>query len=346
MYLSVKSWSKFLGAQKRSFRYLLNALILVPIILSACGAAATPTVGQPLVLTPLSNNVQETAAPTSTIAPTNTPVPTSTAALVTSPTSTSPAVQVETATRLPSATLASTPIPTSPVAAATATISPFFINIIADIQNNVNGVLQVLNVSGENGQANIIILNTYKDKLKQYNASFELVKYLGTYFKGVSNPALAKLFGGTQFALHIKSISIDQEYIVDTLTPYEVLAQVALAQVDQGQWEALVNAQIQMQYHVIALCSVSPNTINANSETKLVISAWLLYQSKPVIMQYVTAAWKDSTGHQYYCAGNPYDSSCNGPSGSVNPGSTVTIDVNIQAYDGLQYTCQTTYFAP
>jgi hypothetical protein len=207
-------------------------------------------------------------------------------------------------------------------------------------------VLEVLNISDENGEANIIIKNTYKDKQNQYNASYYLVQYLATYFKGISNPSLAKLFGGTQFTLHIKSISIDDEYIVDTLTPYDVLAQVAQAQVDQGQWEALVNAQVQMQYHVIALCSVSPITVMANTDTDLLITAALLYQSRPVIIQYVTAAWKDSDSVQIYCAGGSYDSSCHSHSGSVNSGSTITVDVGIQAFDGLQYTCQTSYSAP
>ena len=88
----------------------------------------------------------------------------------------------------------------------------------------------------------IIIRNAYTNKAYQYNASYNLVKYLATYFMGLSNQKLAKLFGGTQFSLHIRSISNTDEYIVDTITPYDVLVQIAQSQAEQGQWEALVNA--------------------------------------------------------------------------------------------------------
>ncbi len=352
MHLSLKPGLKLIKAHNRAVRRLLSAVILASVFLSACQAGKTSTAEKTPVYTPTAANVPVNAAPASTTKPTNPPAPTASIEVVASPTPTSPAVLADTATIMPTA--GATPTPTSLAAVPTPgipaiffpPIQPFYYNMAADIQNNVNGVLGVLNVSGENGEAYIIIREAYIDKSFQYNASYNIVKYLSTYFKGLSNLGIAKLFGGTQFTLHIKSLSITDEYIVDTITPYDVLVQVAGAQVDQGQWEALVHAQVQMQYHVTVLCDVKPNTVKANTDTNLVISAWLTYQGKQVIMQYVTAAWKDSTDHQYYCAGDPFDSSCQGHSGSVNSGSTIIVDVTIQAQDGLVYDCQAFYSAP
>lgn len=355
MHLSLPSKLMSFYAQKRIYRFLLSTIFLVPFLLSACQGAKTQTT-QPLILTPIATNAQNDSSTTSTAETVNTAVPAATTAVADSPTPTvEAATQAATATLAPtSSTLTATPAPTTTATASPASIPSIFYpgipayyyNMAADIQNNVIGVLQVLNVSGDNGQAYVIILNTYKDKKTQYNASYEIIQYLATYFKGMSNSALAKLFNGTQFAVHIKSISIDNEYIVDTVTPYAVLMQVGQSQVNQGQWEALVDAQIQMQYHVTALCSVSPNSISANTDTKLMISGWLLYQSKPVKIQYIDASWTDSNGTTIYCAGNPYDSTCHSHSGHVTPGSTITVNVTFQAYDGLKYTCKTAFSAP
>jgi hypothetical protein len=340
---------KLSGPRQYAYRFLLTLAVLVPLLLSACRGNKAPATQAPADQSPMSGNAQVAAESTSTRALTRTPAPTETRAAA-SPTPTAPAAPADTATAAPTAA-ATAPAPTvSPTEGIPAVffppIDPYYFNMAADIQNNVNGVLAVLNVSGEDGVAYIILRTAYYDKIVQYNASYNLVKYLATYFKDMSEPELAKLFGGTQFSLHIKTISNSNEYIVDTTTSYAVLTQVRQAQVNQGQWEALVNAQIQLQYHVKALCSVKPNSIPANTDQDLLIEAWLLYQGKPVTMQYVSAAWKDSADVMHYCAGRAYDSSCHGPSGVVKSGSAITVDVAIQAADGLKYTCQASYSAP
>jgi len=254
--------------------------------------------------------------------------------------------------------------PTSASAAvATQTIPPLFYNIAADIQNNVNGVEQVLNVSADNGTISILLQTTYKEKIKQYGPSFNVVQYLSTYFTPLSQQAIANLFGGAKFTILLKTFSLDDEYVMESTTPYDLMAQVAQKQVNQDLWAAQANVTIGMDYKVLALCSVSPATVPANTANTITVGAELLLANQStkggplanngaigrsagavvVKIRQVDAAWKDSTGHQYYCSGNSGDSSCQGHGGTVTPNDTITVDVNITAVDGLQYTCQTTY---
>jgi hypothetical protein len=323
---------------------LFSIILLASIFLSACGASSTPTPTQPPTAAPAATQTQEIQSPTNTTQPTNTPLPSSTATL--QPSATSTLTLVPSSTTAPSAT--ATPANTSTQGPApTRTIAPFLVDMVSDIQNHVNGVIQVLNISADNGEAYIIIRNAYTVKADQYKASYNLVYYLATtYFKGFSNSDLASKFNGTQFSLHIKSLANNNEYIVETQTPYAVLVQVAQGAADMGQWEALVDAQIQMQYGVHALCSVSPDIVDANTDTDLVVSASLSYLGEPVLIQAVNAAWKDSDSVQNYCTSRPYSTVCHGKSGNVASGSKITIDVTILAFDGLSYTCQTTVSAP
>jgi hypothetical protein len=323
---------------------LFSIILLASIFLSACGANSTPTPTPIPTAAPAATQTQEILAPTSTTQPSNTPLPSATVTLLPSPTLTQTLVPSSTAAPSSTVTAANT---ATQGPAPTRTIAPFLADMVSDIQNHVNGVIQVLNISADNGEAYIIIRNAYTAKADQYKASYNLVYYLATtYFKGSSNADLAKKFNGTQFTLHIKSLANNDEYIVDTQTPYAVLAQVAQGGADIGQWEALVGAQIQMQYSVHVLCSVSPESVYANSDTDLVISASLSYLGEPVLIQYVDATWKDSDNAQTYCASRPYRSVCHGKSGNIASGSKITIDVTILAFDGLTYTCQTAVSAP
>jgi hypothetical protein len=330
------------------YRVILVGVMLASILLSACASSATPTA---FAFTP-SGTRRVTRTPASTVTSTSTPVPTATNTLV------PPTITV---TPVPSLT----PTPTTSAETVVAqTVSSRYYNLAADIQNNVNGVEQVLNVSAENGTVTILLTTTYTEKVKQYNSSFNVVQYLSTYFTPLSQQAIANLFGGKQFTIHLKTYSLDDEYIMESTTPYELMAQVGQTQVNQNQWAAQANVTMGMDYKVIALCSVGPETVPANTNTTITISTELLLgnqstaASQPagrgifgraasgaatVKIRQVDASWKDSTGHQYYCSGNPGDSSCQGHGGTVTPNDTITIDVNITAVDGLQYTCQTTY---
>ena len=107
-----------------------------------------------------------------------------------------------------------------------------------------------------------------------------------------------------------------------------------------------MTAQIVMQYPVNVLCTAKPASVPANTDTPLSIEGWLTHARQYDRIHYLTAAWVDDTGHQFYCAGGEFDSSCQGHSGSVKPGSTITVNVAIEAADGMKFTCQTSYSAP
>jgi hypothetical protein len=328
----------------RILKAILGIILLSAVLLSACGttqtttpAAASPTVG-----------IRATHTPSNTDSPTLAATPTSTAvaaSTITPPSSLTP-------TPTPAPTNAVSPTPTilfNPVSLSvnpTQTEPPFWLYMAADIQNNVDGVMQVLNVTGDNGKAIILLRTTYISERGQFNPSYNVIKYLSTYFKGISNQALARLFGGKQFSIELHTTSLKDEFFIESTTPYDLLVQVDQNQMKQGEWEAQAHAYMTIQYKVIALCSVRPETVLENTDTPLTIDAWLLYRSMPVKMQYVTAEWKDSTGHQYYCAGDAYDSSCRGHSGNVTAHDVITVNVGIQAADGLYYTCQTSYTTP
>jgi hypothetical protein len=337
------------GPNKRDlFRVILVGVLLATLLLSACATSATPTA---FAFNP-SGTRRPTRTPATTDTSTSTPVPTTTETAV---------PPTNTATPAPS----KTPTPTSAtVGVATQTIPPLLYNMAADIQNNVNGVMEVLNVSADNGTVTILLQTTYNEKLKQYNSSFNVVQYLSTYFAPLSQQAIANLFGGKLFAIYLKTYSLDDEYIMESTTPYDLLAQVAQKQVNQDQWAAQANVTIGMDYKVIALCSVSPETFPTGVNTTITISTELLLGNQSLAPKQpvgrgifghaapgpatvrilkVDASWKDSTGHQYYCSGNTGDSSCQGHGGTVTPNDTITVDVNIAAVDGLQYTCQTSY---
>ena len=354
MHFVAKAHTSHSSAQKRLYCCLLTAVILAAVLLSACKAAATPAAAP--AATPTQNRIATRAARPQFNSPTPSPISIS-APELTGVAQESLAPTDETISATPAITTVLQPTATEgtifPTPFMMPTTSWYIYNMAADIQINALGVRNVLSISGDNGTADIIIRTADWDKAVQNNAAYNMVKYLATYFGNLDEKGIAALFGGTHFSIYIKSLSPNNQYIIETITPYDMMIQIGQNQVSQAAWEQAVNAQIQMQYDVTVLCTAKPTTpLVANSDTPLLINGWLTHKSQydrtgqydPI--RYLTASWTDSTGHQYYCAGNQFDSSCQGHSGSVNPGSTITVNVNIEASDGMKFTCQATYSAP
>jgi hypothetical protein len=327
----------------RGIHFSVVFVIIFSVMLSACSSNATATAvdtgtraARRETFAAAAVETQTTVKPTSTTAGQETATPASTEVTTSyTPTSTATTAPIMDATA------------TNLAITQTATQPSLLSNIAADIQNNVNGVMQVLSVTSNNGQVNILLRTTYVDKRYQYGPAYNTIKYLSTYFGGLSNAEIARLFGGKEFSIFLKTFSAKDEYFVESTTSYALLTQVATGEVDQPGWSSESHAYMTMQYNVTALCDVTPDTVQPDTNTPLTIDAWLLLNGKePLKMKYVTAAWKDSTGHQYYCAGDKFDSSCKGPSGLVTDHDTIMVTVGIESVDGMKFTCQTTYTTP